>query len=349
MPTFPLDTILVISMTDTNPYTIVLYYKYTHIKDPQGFMLWHKDFCSKLGLKGRILIAEEGINGTFEGTKENADIYCEALRNSDFGDFKDIVYKISKGTGSAFPKLKVKVRKEIVSLSLEKSAETDIDPNKVTGIHLKPEELKKWYENNEDFVVVDMRNDYEFKVGRFKNSIMPSLENFRDLAKALPELEEIKKASHEGKKVLTVCTGGVRCEKASGFLVNKGFENVYQLDGGMHTYMEKFPGEDFLGALYVFDGRETVEFASEKGLPREIIGKCDFCEGTTEIYSNCALNECNKKILCCEDCQTKARDEMKEKTGSDKPISVSGSSVFCCEKCEGEAFKKQIKVLEAVI
>jgi UPF0176 protein len=312
-------------------------------------MLWHKDLCSKLGFKGRILIAEEGINGTFEGTKQNADIYCDALRNSDFGDFKDVVFKTSKGTGIAFPKLKIKVRKEIVSLSLEKSEETDIDPNKITGVHLKPEELKKWYENNEDFIVVDMRNDYEFKVGRFKNSVMPSLENFRDLTKALPELEEIKKASQEGKKVLTVCTGGVRCEKASGYLVKKGFENVYQLDGGMHTYMEKFPGEDFLGALYVFDGRETVEFASEKGLPREIIGKCDFCEGTTEIYSNCAMNECNKKILCCSDCQTKAREEMKEKTGSEKLVSVSGSSVFCCDGCETEAFKKQIKVLEAAI
>jgi len=320
---------------------IILYYKYAHVVDPEGFVKWHKDVCSKLGLKGRVLIAHEGINGTLEGSVEATARYCELLLAQDgsegtFGDFSTTIFKRSPGTkdGTAFPKLKVKVRTEVVSLALERSAETDVDPNTTTGIHLKPEELKSWYENGEDFIVVDMRNDYEFKVGHFKNSIHPGLRNFRDLAEKVSELDEVKEASRQGKKILNVCTGGIRCEKASGFLIKKGFENIYQLDGGMHTYMEKYPGQDFLGSLYVFDGRETMEFATEKGLPREIVGKCDTCSSTTETFANCANDECHAKILCCVECQNKAKAEHKEKTRSDVAISTSGSFVFCSESCK---------------
>ena len=131
-----------------------------------------------------------------------------------------------------------------------------------------------------------------------------------------------------------MCTGGIRCEKASGYLIKKGFNNVYQLDGGMHNYMEKYPGEDFLGKLYVFDGRETVEFASQKGLPREVVGKCDICNGTTEIYTNCANDECHMKMLCCNACQISAAKKIHEEKGNDEPVSVCGSYVFCSEACK---------------
>jgi len=319
-------------------HEILLYYKYTDIKDTAGFMAWQKELCARLGLKGRILMATEGINGTVEGTKENNALYMKEMLAQDgsestFGNFSDMVFKKSRGTGNSFPKMKVKVRSEVVSLALERSAETDVNPNEVTGVHLKPEELKSWYEKGEDFVVIDMRNDYEFKVGHFKDSIDPGLENFRDLPKMMPKLDQVKEASKAGKKVLTVCTGGIRCEKASGYLVKNGFDNVYQLDGGMHTYMEKYPGEDFLGALYVFDGRETMEFATEKGLPREIVGKCDTCRGTTETYSNCANDECHKKILCCSGCQENSKAEIQALTGSDANISITGSFVFCSPEC----------------
>lgn len=327
-----------------NGNEIILYYKYARVEDPQGFMLWHKDLCGKLGLKGRVLIAKEGINGTLEGTKENLAIYCDALTAQDgsvgtFGNFSDTTFKRSAGTPdlSAFPKLKVKVRQEVVSLKLVESADgtsdEDIDPNQITGVHLKPEELKKWYESGEDFTVIDMRNDYEYKVGHFKNSINPKLVNFRDLPKAMPVLEAVKEASKDGKKVLTVCTGGIRCEKASGYLIKKGFENVYQLDGGMHNYMEKFPGEDFLGKLYVFDGREAVEFATEKGLPREVVGKCDLCEATTETFTNCANDECHMKMLCCTECHESAKHDMRAEFGVSGNISVCGSFVFCSDAC----------------
>jgi UPF0176 protein len=280
-----------------NEHTIILYYKYTPVDNPDALLLWHKAVCESLDLKGRIIIAGEGINGTLEGTTANTIKYRQMLKdlNKDpktrgMGNFSDIQFKESVGTGQAFPKLKIKVRPEIVSLHL---GEDDVDPRHMTGKHLPPKELKKWYENKEDFVIVDMRNDYEFDVGHFKNSINPQLENFRDLPKKLDEIANIK-----DKKVLTVCTGGVRCEKASGYLIKKGFKDVYQLDGGMHKYMEAFPGEDFLGALYTFDGRVVMDFGGD----REIVGTCKFCNTKTEAYENCARSECNARMLCCEKC-----------------------------------------------
>ena len=148
-----------------------------------------------------------------------------------------------------------------------------------------------------------MRNDYEFRVGRFNDSIMPSLKNFRDLPKALPELESLK-----NETILTVCTGGVRCEKASGFLVKNGFTDVYQLDGGIVTYMEKFeresdgvlPRNNFKGSLYVFDKRMTMAFASPA--TREMIGTCEVCGASSEYFLNCANDDCHRQFIVCRGC-----------------------------------------------
>lgn len=342
-----------------NPYEILLYYKYTHVADPEAFVKWHKEICENLGFKGRILIAHEGINGTLEGLKENNLKYIELMHSqvgnfpekNMFGDFSDVAFKTSPGSsdGSAFPKMKVKVRKEVVSLGLDRYGEEDVDPNTTTGIHLEPADLKKWYESGEDFEVIDMRNDYEFKVGHFKNSINPELTNFRDLPVVLPKLDHVKEASKSGKKILTVCTGGIRCEKASGYLVKKGFENVYQLNGGMHKYMEQFPGEDFLGSLYVFDNRETTDFSTEKGIARAVVGKCDVCQVTTEKYTNCANITCHLKMLCCDDCvnasvveaqsliQNNILENTKESTRAEqevkKILEVARGFVFCSDNC----------------
>ncbi len=297
-----------------NEYTILLLYKYTKVENPENFKNWMRVLCEKLNLKGRIIIAKEGINVTLEGKTEDTKEYIEKLKkcgvkNPEFGDFSDVHVKTSKGTGNAFPRLSVKVRNEIVSLHL---GEEDFSPTEITGSYLKPEELKKWYEENKDFVIVDMRNDYEFKVGHFKNSINPQFENFRDLPKKLNEFEDIKE-----KTVVTVCTGGVRCEKASGYLKKKGFKNVYQLHGGMHTYMEEFPGEDFLGALYTFDNRVVMDFGGN----REIVGRCDMCNAPSERYVNCSNLMCHKHFICCENCIPK-----------DKPI-------FCSDSC-----KEKVKI-----
>jgi UPF0176 protein len=184
--------------------------------------------------------------------------------------------------------------------------EKDIDPNVTTGKRLDPTELDKWYEENKDFVVVDMRNDYESNVGHFEKSIIPGLQNFRDLKEIIPKLEEFRH-----KKVVTVCTGGVRCEKASGYLVEQGFNDVYQLDGGMATYLDRHPGKHFKGKLYVFDNRITLDMP-EQGT----IGKCIRCESLSDDFINCANLKCNDHVICCMSC----RDE--NKIG------------YCSKKCE---------------
>ncbi|MDR3546950.1 MAG: rhodanese-related sulfurtransferase [Candidatus Pacebacteria bacterium] len=270
-------------------YQVLLFYKYVTIEDSEAFARDFRVAAEKLGLTGRTIIAEEGINSTLEGTAENTEEFAEWILSDE--RFADMIVKRSAGTGHAFPKLSVKVRKEIVGTRFPQEK---ADPRVCTAPRLTPEELKAMYEQDDDFVVVDMRNDYEYASGHFKNSINPGLENSRDLPEALPELEPLRK-----KKVVTVCTGGIRCEKMSAFLMNSGFEDVYQLENGIHGYMEKFPGEDYLGTLYTFDGRVTMDFGGDN---REIIGACRLCEGKTERYVNCANNDCHLHFLCCENC-----------------------------------------------
>ncbi len=303
-------------------YSIIIFYKYTPVPNPGAFRKWGKEIGAKLGLKGRIHIAEEGINATVEGLTENIHTFMEEIRKQEFADLKDADIKISAGYGEAFPNLKVKVKPEIVALKLTEAVdengnpEEDVDPSRVTGIHLTPAELKALYEKNEDFVMFDMRNDYEYRVGHFKDAINPKMNNFRDLPKVLPKIiesnPEIKK-----KKVIAYCSAGVRCEKASAYLIKKGFENVYQLDGGIQRYMEKFPGNkdkgelsEYRGALYAFDNRITMDFnggepredAATNPEKREIVGKCQVCQGATERYDHCANDVCHLHLLICEDC-----------------------------------------------
>ena len=270
-------------------HQVLLFYKYVTIEDPEVVMEHIRSLAKAHGLLGRVLIAHEGINGTLEGETEATEVFArELLSDARFSDMK---IKRSSGSGSAFPKLQVKVRDEIVGTKFP----ADVDPRVKTAPHLSPDELRAWYENERDFVVVDMRNDYEYQSGHFKNSINPGLEASRDLPDALPKLEPLK-----DKTVLTVCTGGVRCEKMSAYLLNQGFTDVYQLDDGMHGYMEKYPGKDFLGTLYTFDNRLTMDFGGE----REIVGRCYLCQATTEAYVNCKNNACHLHFLACADCQT---------------------------------------------
>lgn len=280
-------------------YTVILFYKYVHIANPEEVAEKERKLCTRLGLKGRCIIAPEGINATYEGTAEKIAEYVRELEKDE--RFKNIHYKYSKGTGNVFPKLSIKVRKEIVSLHL---GTCDIDPNQVTGIHLKPEELHEWIKNKKEFYIVDMRNVYEHKVGHFEGSILPPIENFRDLPKVVEQISHLK-----DKTVLTVCTGGVRCEKASGFLITQGFKNVYQLDGGIVSYMEKYPNEDFKGKLYVFDKRILMGPAALAGASfytddqkHEIVGKCDACGEKSENYVNCDNPACHRHFINCQNC-----------------------------------------------
>ena len=287
-------------------YTIALYYKYVAIDDPESLKLAQKELLERLGAKGRIIVSKEGINGTFEAKNEAVNEYMAYMKSDH--RFSDIHWKLSQGTedGTAFPRLSVKVRKEIVSLHLE----NDINPNVLTATHLSPSELRSWFTNGKEFYIVDMRNDYELKSGKFEQTIFPGLKNFRDLREKVDELNHLKQ-----KTVLTVCTGGVRCEKASGFLKSKGFEDVYQLDGGIVTYMEQYPGKDFLGSLYVFDKRKIIHFEPKE--QHRIIGICEKCNRPSERYENCTNLACHKHFICCDSCLEKTNNH-----------------AFCSETCE---------------
>ena len=258
---------------NTKEYIVILFYKYITIDNPEYLMESEFAMCKILDLKGRIIIAEEGINSTLEGTKENIEKYKLHIKSDK--RFEGIDIKESSGTGNAFPKLSIKVRDEIVSTKLPKN----IDPRKNTTRHINSTELKKWYEDKKNFVVVDMRNDYELNSGYFENTINIGLKNSRDLQ---DKIESLK--IHKDKTIVTVCTGGVRCEKMSTYLVDQGFKDVQQLHNGMHAYMEKYPGENYLGTLYTFDQRVTMDFGGDKNGNRKVIGKCVDCNTSSETY-----------------------------------------------------------------
>ncbi|MDE2030981.1 MAG: rhodanese-related sulfurtransferase [Patescibacteria group bacterium] len=310
-----------------NKHTIILFYKYVHIDDPKGLRDAQFDLCKHLGMKGRMIIAKEGINGTYEGTDEACREYMDIMKADS--RFADTHWKISEGTsdGTAFPRLSVKVRKEIVSLHL--GEEEDIDPNQITGTHLKPEMLKKWYEEGKEFHVVDMRNDYELRVGKFEGTAFPDLNNFRDLKKNIKKIEDLK-----DKTVVTVCTGGVRCEKASGLLKREGFKDVYQLDGGIVSYMEKYPGENFKGSLYVFDKRIVMNFDDPN--KHEIIGHCTKCGTPSEHYVNCANLMCHDHFICCENC-------LKTDSIKHPPYGEAYCNTWCVIKWKWYKFNKKVK------
>ncbi len=293
-------------------FQVLLFYKYVTIANPSELKDSYLALCKKYNLLGRTIIAEEGINGTVEGTIEDTELFARELLSDS--RFSDMQIKRSKGNGKSFPKLSVKVRPEIVGTRFPK----EVDPTKLTAPHLKPEELRKWYEEDKDFVVIDMRNSYEFESGHFNKSIDPGM----DASRELPQLIEKIKEETKGKTVLTVCTGGVRCEKMSAYLLHEGMEDVYQLDGGMHSYMEKYPGKDFKGTLFTFDNRLVMDFGGE----REVIGKCKRCDAKNEQYQNCANAECNMLFLICNDCMS------------------SEGPGFCSERCE----KSTVRVVNRV-
>lgn len=268
---------------------ILLYYKYTKIDDPEGFCKEQKALCERLGIKGRILIAEEGINGTCGGSDEALDEYMKQTELT----LGEIDWKISLGPEDSFPRLRVVIRPEIVTLGL-KSKGLDVDISNKAD-YIEPEELKELYDKNEEFYIIDGRNNYESKIGRFKNSIWFDINSFRDIPDKVKEIENLK-----DKKVITFCTGGIRCEKFSAYLKEEGFKDVKQLHGGIIRYSEKTGGKYFEGEMYIFDGRihVPVNFVNPK-----VISECEFCGVKITRYKNCKNKHCNKRMIICEECE----------------------------------------------
>lgn len=276
-------------MTEVHPYRVLLYYNYVHIENPEEFAAQHLDFCKELGLKGRILVAEEGINGTVSGTIEQTDAYMKAMKEDS--RFADMIFKIDEADSHAFKKMHVRPRSELVTLRLE----DDVNPNEITGKYMEPKEFFEAMQDP-DTIVIDARNDYEFDLGHFRGAIRPDIKAFREL----PDWIRENKEQLEGKKVLTYCTGGIRCEKFSGWLVKEGFEDVGQLHGGIATYGKdpEVKGQLWDGKMYVFDERISVPV---NRVEHVVVGKDYFTGEPCERYVNCANPECNKQILCSEE------------------------------------------------
>jgi UPF0176 protein len=188
-----------------------------------------------------------------------------------------------------FKKLHVRVKDEIVHSSMK-----HIDPTKRTGGYVEPDQFREMIKNEEDIVILDVRSNYEHELGKFKNAITLDIENFRDFPEKLNELAQFK-----DKKIVTYCTGGIKCEKASAFLLEQGFENVHQLHGGIIKYGIEADGEDFEGKCYVFDNRLAVEV--NKVNPK-VVSKCYVCDTSSDRMVNCANPTCNVHVAICESC-----------------------------------------------
>lgn len=274
---------------------ILLYYKFTPIKDPEAMRLWQKTLTDSLNLRGRILISPHGLNGTVGGDMEDLKKYIKTTK--EFAGFKDIVFKWSDGGREEFPRMSVKVKDEIVAFNA--ADELRVDENGVVGggKHLKPNQVHKLVEERDDVVFFDGRNAHEAAIGKFKNAVVPNTHTSRDFIK---ELESGKYDGLKDKPIVTYCTGGIRCEILSSLMKNRGFEEVYQIDGGIVKYGETY-GDDGLweGSLRVFDDRMTVDFSDNP----KVIGECTHCKSKTSNYENCAWANCNDLVLICEDCK----------------------------------------------
>ncbi len=267
---------------------VLLYYKYIYIQYPKRVAKWQKQICQDLGLTGRILIAHEGINSTVGGPDETIELYIAIMRKNPL--FADVDFKKGPGGAQCFPKLQVKVRDEIVSLGLEGS-QADY---KNTAEHLTPEQIHTLIAKKpKDLVIFDARNNFESNIGRFKKTIAPNIKHFRDLPTYIDQHLDVFK----DKQVLMYCTGGIRCERASAYLKLKNVaKNVYQMDGGIHRYVEKYSDGFFRGKNYVFDGRVAVKINDD------ILGSCTICNKPCDEYHNCINAECNKHFICCSTC-----------------------------------------------
>ena len=278
-------------------HTVILFYKFFSIANPNAFRDEHRAALESFGLKGRMLVATEGINATFEGSAEAVEGYMEYLKND--ARLAGMVIKESAGTGEAFTKLSVRVRPEIVTLG---AGEFDIAQE--TAPTITADDLERLYETNEDFVVLDLRNDYETAVGVFEKTYDPKLGVFNELPSKMSELAHLK-----NKKVVAVCTGGIRCEKATCLLKREGFTNIVQLEDGIHTYMQKYPGRHFKGSLFVFDNRMATPVLDVPD--RTVIGTCMFCAAACEdFYSDDSVRP-SRKVICCGACIVSRRRELR--------------------------------------
>lgn len=274
---------------------IVLFYVFTPLPDPEAIRLWQHTLAASNNLGGRIIISEHGINATVGGELADVKRYVRGTRS--YPAFKDADIKWSEGLGEDFPRLSVKVRSEIVTFGAAEELKVDAGGVVGGGVHLSPAQVNELVDRRgDDVVFFDGRNAFEAQIGKFKNAVVPEVETTRDFVAQLDsgQFDHLKKSP-----VVTYCTGGVRCEVLSSLMRSRGFEEVYQLDGGIVRYAEAY-GDDGLweGSLYVFDKRMNIDFSDHTS----VIGRCTVCANPTSRYQDFDDEEGRGLRLVCVDC-----------------------------------------------
>ena len=235
-----------------NKICIISFYKFVTILDLEKLKIQIENICLMFETKGTILIAPEGINGTIEGSKDNIEKFLETLKNNK--SFSDIIPKYSYSSKDSFNRMKVRLKKEIVTIG-----NTEVNPNKYIGKYIEPND---WNEliSDPNTILIDTRNAYEVAIGTFKGAINPKTKSFRDLPNWIKNNLENVDDDYKNKKIAMFCTGGIRCEKSTSYLVQKGFTNVSHLKGGILKYLENIPKKKSLwnGECFVFDQRVSV-------------------------------------------------------------------------------------------
>jgi UPF0176 protein len=275
-------------------YKVLLYYGFTPLADPDAIRLWQRDLCESLGLGGRILISKDGINGTVGGEISAVKKYLR--KTKEYPAFKNIDFKWSEGRSDGdFPRLKVRVRNELVGFGAPDELSVTEEGVVGGGQHLTPEQLHDLVENK-DVTFFDGRNKWEAEIGRFKGAVVPDVSTSHDFVK---ELDSGKYDHLKDQPIVTYCTGGVRCEILSSMMIKRGFKEVYQMDGGIVRYGEKF-GDSGLweGSLYIFDNRKAVTFTPDA----VVIGSCYRCGDPSSRMENCSDLQCRSQLVVCDPC-----------------------------------------------
>jgi len=275
-------------------YKVLLFYVFTPLADPEAIRLWQRDLCESLGLGGRILISRDGLNATVGGELGAIKKYRRKTR--EYPAFKNIDFKWSEGTSANdFPKLKVRVRDELVGFGAPGELTVGEHGVEGGGRRLTPEQLHALVAEK-DVTFFDGRNKWEADIGRFKNAVVPDVRTSHDFVQ---ELDSGKYDHLKDQPLVTYCTGGVRCEVLSAMMVKRGFSEVYQLDGGIVRYGETY-GDAGLweGALYIFDNRKAVNFTPDAA----VIGRCVACETPSSWMENCSVPECRRQMVVCGPC-----------------------------------------------
>ncbi len=293
-------------------YNTISFYRYTLIENPEELRDRLRDFCAIREIQGRILIAQEGINGAVSGVDEKVEELKSELRTL----FAGLTFREQEAVSTTYHKLVVKVRKEVCAFDYP------ID-GRESAQYVTPTQLELMYENKEDFVIIDARNNYEYEVGRFKNALKMPIKSFREFPEKINDFAEFK-----DKKVVMYCTGGIRCEKATAYMKHQGFENVFHLQGGIINYINHVQHTPNLnghweGGLFVFDDRLVHHTDTA-------VTHCVHCEQDSQQYYNCHNLDCDRLFICCKDCAVVMKRA-------------------CSQACKDAPRQRRVKVVEKVV